>query len=102
MRLLLGCAGILILLASGATAAATGLANSPRFEELICPADAAASYPVADAVICENGGLVICIYPVTRSAFRGEHSAGSRCGESAEAGGLDPAFRSASGGTAGT
>ncbi len=76
MRLLLGCAGILISLASGSTASATGLANSPRFEEWIrqgraaflaadtdgaesaynsaCPADAVASYPVADAVMCEN------------------------------------------------
>jgi len=76
MRLLLGCAGILISLAAGPTAAATGLANSPRFEELIrqgraaflasdpdradsayqeaCPADAVTAYPVADAVMCED------------------------------------------------
>ena len=76
MRLLPGCAGILILLAARPTAAATGPGNSPRFEELIrqgraaflasdpdraesayheaCPDDAIAVYSVAEAVTCEN------------------------------------------------
>ncbi len=76
MRLLLACAGILISLAAGSTADATGLDNSSRFEELIrqgraaflasdpdraesawqqaCPADAIAAYSVAETVTCEN------------------------------------------------
>jgi tetratricopeptide (TPR) repeat protein len=67
---------MLILLAAGPTAAATGPGNSLRFEELIrqgraaflasdpdraesayneaCPADAVAVYSVAEAVTCEN------------------------------------------------
>jgi tetratricopeptide (TPR) repeat protein len=76
MRLLPVCAGILISLATGSMTAATGLANSLRFEELIrqgraaflaadperaesayseaCPADAVPAYSVAEAVTCEN------------------------------------------------
>jgi tetratricopeptide (TPR) repeat protein len=75
MRLLLACAGILISLAAGSTADATGLGNSSRFDELIrqgraaflasdpdraesawkqaCPADVAA-YSVAETVTCED------------------------------------------------
>ena len=94
MRFLLACAGILISLASGSAAAATGLANSPHFEELIrqgraaflasdavraesayneaCPAEAVNSYPVADAVMCEN--LLASVEEVRGNLARAEKS----------------------------
>ncbi|HVW07520.1 MAG TPA: tetratricopeptide repeat protein [Bryobacteraceae bacterium] len=76
MRLLLGCAGILISLAAGSRAVATGPGNPSRFEELIqqgraaflasdadraesawkeaCPSEVPAAFSITEAVTCAN------------------------------------------------